>query len=68
MGDIFIEWDEWLRGRAERRRLGELVAPAVIRRRSSSSDRLLRKTFNGERSPEFATTDQLEKYAKRKQP
>jgi hypothetical protein len=46
-------WEQWEAGRAERRRVGNLVAPAVIRRPSSSSDERLRATFNGERGPDF---------------
>jgi hypothetical protein len=46
-------WEQWQAGRAERRRLGNLVAPAVIRRKESSSDKRLRETFDGERGPDF---------------
>ena len=48
-----ITWDQWQAGREKRRRLGELVAPKVIRRAESSSDRRLREAFDGERGPEF---------------
>lgn len=48
-----LTWEQWQAGRAERRRLGNLVAPPVIRRPESSSDRRLRETFNGERGPAF---------------
>lgn len=47
-------WEQWLAGRAKRRRLGNLVAPAIIRRESSSSDKRLREAFDGERGPPFA--------------
>jgi hypothetical protein len=46
-------WEQWQEGRALRRRLGELVAPAVIRRAESSSDRRLKEAFGGERGPGF---------------
>lgn len=46
-------WEQWLAGREKRRRLGNLVAPAVIRRESSSSDARLRAPFDGERGPPF---------------
>lgn len=48
-----LTWEQWQAGRAERRRIGNLVAPAIIRRAESSSDRRLRATFNGERGPAF---------------
>ncbi|MDB6138934.1 MAG: hypothetical protein JWO94_2006 [Verrucomicrobiaceae bacterium] len=46
-------WEQWQAGRAERRRVGNLVAPAIIRRQESSSDARLKASFNGERGPEF---------------
>ncbi|HYE78882.1 MAG TPA: hypothetical protein VEI97_12930, partial [bacterium] len=46
-------WEQWQAGRAERRRLGNLVARSIIRRQESSSDARLKKTFEGERGPEF---------------
>ncbi len=46
-------WEQWQAGRAERRRLGNLVAPPVIRRQESSSDGRLKASFNGERGPAF---------------
>ena len=48
-----ITWEKWQAGREKRRRLGELVAPKVIRRAESSSDRRLREAFDGKRGPEF---------------
>lgn len=51
--DRRISWEKWLAGRAERRRLGNLVAPPIIRRKESSSDQRLRATFGGERGPPF---------------
>lgn len=51
-----ITWEQWQAGRAERRRLGELVAPKVIRRTESSSDRQVREAFDGERGPKFPGT------------
>jgi hypothetical protein len=46
-------WEQWQAGRAERRRLGNLVARPVIRRKESSADARLRETFDGERGPPF---------------
>jgi len=46
-------WEHWQAGRAERRRIGNLVAPPVIRRKKSEGDEYLRKTYNGERGPAF---------------
>ncbi len=48
-----LTWEQWQAGRAERRRIGNLVAPPIIRRAESSSDQRLRATFNGERGPAF---------------
>jgi hypothetical protein len=44
-------WEQWQAGRAERRRIGNLVAPPVIRRKWS--EEYLRETYNGERGPRF---------------
>lgn len=46
-------WVQWQAGRADRRRLGNLVAPKVIRRKKSEGDEYLRATYNGERGPAF---------------
>ena len=51
--DRCYTWEQWQAGRAERRRLGNLVAPPVIRRPESSSDKRLRAAFGGERGPPF---------------
>ena len=51
--DRCYTWEQWQAGRAERRRLGNLVAPSVIRRPESSSDKRLRAAFGGERGPPF---------------
>ena len=48
-----ITWEQWQAGRAERRRLGNLVAPANIRRKKSEGDEYLRETYGGERGPKF---------------
>lgn len=45
--------EQWQAGRAERRRIGNLVAPLIIRRAESSDDARLRATFKGERGPAF---------------
>ena len=54
-----ISWEDWLKGRRFRREMGELVAPPVIRRESSSKDKRLKKLFNGERGLPFTPTEKL---------
>jgi len=54
-----IGWDDWLKGRRARRETGNRVAPEIIRRPSSSSDRRLRKLFSGERGSPFKRTEEL---------
>jgi hypothetical protein len=54
-----MSWEDWLKGRRWRRELGERVAPRVIRRRRSSSDRRLRRLFRGRRGLRFTATEQL---------
>jgi hypothetical protein len=54
-----ISWEDWLKGQRARRETSKLVAPGVIRRRSSSSDRRLKKLFNGERGLPFTPTGKL---------
>lgn len=39
--------------------MGNRVAPEIIRRKSSSKDRRLKKLFNGERGLPFTPTEQL---------
>jgi hypothetical protein len=46
-----ITLEDWMKGREARRATGLLVAPAVIRREKSSSDKRLKKAFNGKRAP-----------------
>lgn len=46
-------WEQWQAGRAERRRVGNLVAPKNIRRTKSEGDEYLRETYGGERGPKF---------------
>ena len=46
-------WEQWQAGRAERRRVGNLVAPKNIRRKKSEGDEYLRETYGGERGPPF---------------
>ncbi len=46
-----ITLKDWLKGREARRATGMLVAPEVIRREKSSSDKRLRKEFAGRRAP-----------------
>ncbi len=54
-----ISWEDWLKGRRARRESSQLVAPGVIRRKSSNSDRRLKKLFNGERGLPFTPTEKL---------
>ena len=54
-----ISWEDWLQGRRARRESGDRVAPKIIRRPSSSSDKRLRKLFNGERGLPFKRTEDL---------
>jgi hypothetical protein len=54
-----ISWEDWLKGRRYRRELGNRVVPGVIRRKSSSSDRRLKKLFNGQRGLPFRRTEEL---------
>jgi hypothetical protein len=54
-----ISYEDWLKGRRYRRELGNRVAPGVIRRKTSSSDKRLKKLFNGERGLPFTPTEKL---------
>jgi len=54
-----ISWADWLKGRRARRETGNRVAPEIIRRPSSSSDKRLRKLFHGERGLPFKKTEEL---------
>jgi hypothetical protein len=54
-----IRWEDWLKGRRARRETGNRVAPEIIRRASSSSDKRLRKLFGGERGLPFKKTEDL---------
>ena len=54
-----IDWEDWLKGRRYRRELSKLVAPGVIRRKTSSKDRRLKKLFKGERGLPFTPTEKL---------
>ncbi len=54
-----ISWADWLKGRRYRRELGNRVATAIIRRKTSSSDRRLKRLFNGERGLPFTPTEKL---------
>lgn len=65
--DRCYSWEEWLSGRAERRRLGNLVAPPIIRRKESSSDERLRAAFDGERGPPFQWNFEAKKNAETKE-
>lgn len=54
-----ISWEDWLAGRRARRETSQLLAPGINRRESSSSDKRLRKLFNGERGLPFTPTEKL---------
>ena len=54
-----ISYEDWLKGRRYRRELGSRVAPEIIRRPRSSSDRRLKKLFNGERGLPFTPKEKL---------
>jgi hypothetical protein len=54
-----MSWEDWLKGRRWRRELGNRVAPEVIQRQRSSSDRRLRKLFKGRRGLPFTPTEKL---------
>jgi hypothetical protein len=54
-----ISYEDWLKGRRYRRELGSRVAREVIRRKTSSSDRRLKKLFKGERGLPFTPTEKL---------
>jgi hypothetical protein len=54
-----MRWEDWLRGRRVRRETGNRVAPEVIRRPSSSSDRRLRALHRGERGLPFKPKEEL---------
>ena len=58
IGEI-MSWEDWLKGRRWRRELGNRVAPEVIQRSRSSSDRRLRKLFKGRRGLPFTPTEKL---------
>lgn len=54
-----MRWEDWLAGRRARRETGNRVAPEIIRRPSSSSDKRLRRLFRGERGLPFKNTEDL---------
>jgi hypothetical protein len=54
-----ISYEDGLKGRRFRRQVCQLVAPGVNRRKSSSSDRRLKRLFKGERGLPFTPTDKL---------
>ena len=54
-----MSWEDWLKGRRARREAGNKVAPEIIRRPASSSDRRLRRLFRGERGLPFKNTEEL---------
>ena len=54
-----ISWEDWLKGRRFRREMRKRVAPGVLRRKSSSKDRRLKRLFKGERGLPFTPTEKL---------
>jgi len=46
-------WEEWRKSRADRRAVALRFGPSITRRKSSSSDKRLKSTFQGRRGPEF---------------
>ena len=54
-----IAWEDWLAGRKQRRLTGMKVAPEIIPRLSSSSDKRLRRLYNGARGLPFTPTEKL---------
>ena len=54
-----MSWEDWLKGRKQRRLTGMKVAPEIIRRPSSSSDKRLRRLYKGERGLPFTPTEKL---------
>jgi hypothetical protein len=54
-----ISWEDWLSGRRARRETSKSVAPGIVRRPRSSSDRRLRKLFHGQRGLPFTPTEEL---------
>jgi hypothetical protein len=54
-----MSYEDWLKGRRYRRELGNLVAPEVVRRDSSSKDKRLHKLFGGERGLPFTPSEKL---------
>ena len=54
-----ISWGDWQRGRRARRETSKQAAPGIVRRKTSSSDRRLRKLFKGRRGLRFTPTEKL---------
>ena len=54
-----MSWEDCLAGRRARRETGNKVAPEIIRRPTSSSDRRLRQLYKGERGLPFKRTEEL---------
>ncbi len=54
-----MRWEDWLKGRRVRRETGNRVAPPIIRRTSSSSDRRLHRLYGNERGLPFKETREL---------
>ena len=54
-----ISWEDWQRGRRARRETSKEAAPGIVRRKTSSSDRRLRKLFKGRRGLPFTPTERL---------
>ncbi len=48
-------WEEWQASRAARKAVSARLGPPVTRRKESSSDRRLRRAFQGDRGPAVGT-------------
>ncbi len=57
--DGVMSYADWLKGRRWRRELSRRVEPKGLRRKTSSSDRRLRKLFRGRRGLPFTPTERL---------
>ena len=54
-----MSWEDWMAGRKQRRKTGMLTGPEVIRREKSSSDKRLRRLYNGQRGAAITPLDKL---------
>jgi hypothetical protein len=57
--------EEWQESRIRRRRVADRISPEECGRASSRNDTELRRAFGGKRNLSFATTEELDRQAKR---